>query len=394
MTLQSVGGDLVLSARPVTAEAFAPYGRLLASGDRIRLGGRSGGSAAVLVALDPKETAPRRVTSLQRFPDARRLVVALSDGAFLLVVAGAGEQPVGPAVAFRVPGGSGVVIGAGVWHAGPVPLVDGPMLEAMEVTGPAEHLDRLTTAAAFGAEGLRLMTPDEFGAPGAGLNLADEFAMTMAEDVRGRLVLGCLTLDGLAVGDSSDALRAEGERLAAELRQQWGNDLAPGEIEGLKPVRDLYRALGIDPTKTRPASEALLRRVLQGRPLSRVNNLVDAMNLCSLRTLVPFGVYDRSRITAPVVLRWGAAGEGYDGIGRGRISVEARPVLADRDGPFGNPTADSLRTAVGHGTSRALVVLYLPAGLEPEHVDRFLDAASAAVVSHCGGNEVGRRLVR
>ncbi len=159
-------------------------------------------------------------------------------------------------------------------------------------------------------------------------------------------------------------------------------------------MRDLYRALGLDPTKTRPASEALLRRVLQGRPLYRVNSLVDAMNLCSLTTLVPFGVYDRGRIVAPVMLRFGSVGEGYEGIGRGRVGVEGKPVLVDRDGPFGNPTADSLRTSVGHGTTKALVVLYLPPTVDAAHVDRFLGAASAAVVRACGGAESGRRVVR
>jgi DNA/RNA-binding domain of Phe-tRNA-synthetase-like protein len=134
--------------------------------------------------------------------------------------------------------------------------------------------------------------------------------------------------------------------------------------------------------------------VLQGRPLYRVNSLVDAMNLCSLTTLVPFGVYDRARIVAPVMLRFGSVGEGYEGIGRGRVGVEGKPVLVDRDGPFGNPTADSLRTSVGHGTTMALVVLYLPPTVDAAHVDRFLGAASAAVVRACGGAETGRRVVR
>lgn len=386
-----VGGDLVLSARPLTPEGFSPYGRVLAPGERVRVGRRS---ASVLVALEPRETRPRRVQALQRFADARRLLVPMTEAGFLLVVAGSGDAPAGPAVAFRVVAGTGVLLEAGVWHAGPVPLADGAVLEATEVVGPADRVDRTSVADAFGAESLRLMTPDEFGAPTPGLDLADEFSVTVAEGLRGRLVLGCLALDGLSVGESDDALRDEGERLVADLRTQWGSAASPGDVPGLAPVRALYRALGLDPTKTRPASEALLRRVLQGKPLYRVNNLVDAMNLCSLRTLVPFGVYDRARLSAPVVLRRGAPGEGYEGIGRGRVGVEGRPVLVDHDGPFGNPTADALRTSVGHGTSRALVVLYLPTTLDGATVDRFLDAASAAVVRHCGGREVARRVVR
>ena len=94
-----------------------------------------------------------------------------------------------------------------------------------------------------------------------------------------------------------------------------------------------------------------------------------------------------------IVLRVGNEGEGYEGIARGRIGVEGRPVLADREGAFGNPTADSLRTSVTHATSRALVVLYLPPTVERPNVERLLDATSRTVTTHCGGRESARRIV-
>jgi len=388
MSTSAVGGDLVLAARPVTAEAFAAYGRLLGPGDRVRLGDKG----SVLLALDAKEAGPRRVRTFQRFPDARRVLLGLSDAAMVLVVCGTGDAPAGPAAAFRILGGNGVVLDAGVWHAGPLPLSDGPVLEALETVGVADRLDRRSVAEVLGAEGLRILLPDEFGAPGPGLDLHDDYAVRIADGLRGRLSLGCLAFDGISVADSDEALRQDGERLAHELAAQWG-DRAPSEVPGLEPVRALYRGLGIDPTKTRPSSEALLRRVLQGKPLYRVNGLVDALNLCSLRMLVPFGAYDRARVAGPVVLRPGGPGEGFEGIGRGRIAVEGRPVLADREGPFGNPTADSLRTSVSHATTRALVVLYLPPTVEASGVAPYLDAVSATVLRHCGGVESARRVV-
>src|SRR5688572_8840155 len=209
MATPAVGGDLALSARPVTAEAFAPFGRTLAPGEHARLAGRGG----VLVSLDPREAAPRRIQSLQRFVDARRMLVAIGDGAFLLVVAGRGPAPAGPAVAFRVPGGTGVVMEPGVWHAGPILLTDGSVLEATEVPGLSDHVDRCSVAEGLGAEALRLMTPDEVGAPGASLDLADERSLTIDRALSGRVALGCLAFDGLSIGESDDGLRAEGERL-------------------------------------------------------------------------------------------------------------------------------------------------------------------------------------
>ena len=118
--------------------------------------------------------------------------------------------------------------------------------------------------------------------------------------------------------------------------------------------------MGIDPTKTRPSSEALLRRVLKGQGLYTVNTLVDALNLCSLRFLVPFGLYDLTQINPPVTLRLGREGESYAGIRKDRVNVSGRACLVDATEPFGNPTSDSERTKIVLQTTRALVVPFLP----------------------------------
>jgi len=89
---------------------------------------------------------------------------------------------------------------------------------------------------------------------------------------------------------------------------------SPGAIPGLAAARELYRAFGIDPTHTRPSSEALLRRVLQGKGLPRILNAVDLCNLCSLRFLLPIGLYDAASVAPPVALRRGRPGETYAGI--------------------------------------------------------------------------------
>src|SRR5437868_15091152 len=113
MAEAAVGGDWVLTARPATPEAVAPYGRLVWNGDRERFGG----AAPVLLAMDAREAGPLRVRHLQRYPDARRFLLSLSDASFVVVVAGSGDRPVGPAAALRVTGGVGLVVDAGGWHA-------------------------------------------------------------------------------------------------------------------------------------------------------------------------------------------------------------------------------------------------------------------------------------
>jgi DNA/RNA-binding domain of Phe-tRNA-synthetase-like protein len=141
-------------------------------------------------------------------------------------------------------------------------------------------------------------------------------------------------------------------------------------------VRTMYKRVGIDPTKRRPSSEALLRRVRKGEALPRINSMVDVCNWCSLEFQVPYGLYDAAHIQGDVVLRLGAAGESYPGIRKDDVHVEGRITLADALGPFGNPTSDSARTMVTTATTSALVVVFAPFELAPARLEGILDVTA------------------
>jgi DNA/RNA-binding domain of Phe-tRNA-synthetase-like protein len=211
-------------------------------------------------------------------------------------------------------------------------------------------------------------------------------------ELRGRVVLGVFRLDGVTVRAASEALNAEVDAFCAETRSRYGGGKS-AEVPGAEDARRLYKALGIDPTKTRPSNEALLRRALKGEPLYRINTLVDALNLSSLRYQVPFGLYDNDRIAPPVLLRKGSPGESYEGIRKGSVNVDGRPVLVDAQGPFGNPTSDSARTCISESTRSALVVAYAPAAYSQRRLDEVLDGTEACMVRHCGGTRVERRIL-
>jgi DNA/RNA-binding domain of Phe-tRNA-synthetase-like protein len=192
------------------------------------------------------------------------------------------------------------------------------------------------------------------------------------------------------VREADPALHAEVERLCATLRERYGEGKS-SEVPGAADARTLYKALGIDPTKTRPSNEALLRRALKGEALYRINTLVDALNLVSLREQLPFGLYDLDRVRPPVLLRRGAAGEGYEGIRKGLVNVEARPVLVDAEGPFGNPTSDSARTMITLAARRTLVIAYAPAGYSLARLNAVLDGTAETLTRFCGGQVTDRR---
>jgi DNA/RNA-binding domain of Phe-tRNA-synthetase-like protein len=217
-----------------------------------------------------------------------------------------------------------------------------------------------------------------------------EIDVSVTDEFSSRVRLGVFVLEGISVRDGDPALAAEVDGYCAELRARYGEGKS-AEVPGAADARTFYKAIGLDPTKTRPSNEALLRRALKGEPLYRINTLVDALNLSSLRFQLPFGLYDLDQVLPPVVLRRGASGESYEGIRKGPVHVDGRPVLVDAGGPFGNPTSDSARTMITTATTNALVVAYAPAGYSPTRLGSVLDGTSTLLQRHCGGAEVGRR---
>jgi DNA/RNA-binding domain of Phe-tRNA-synthetase-like protein len=195
----------------------------------------------------------------------------------------------------------------------------------------------------------------------------------VADDVDAIVRPGVLEFDVVAVLDRDARLddplaqAAESARSAAEA------------ADVTAAVRTMYRRVGIDPTKTRPSSEALLRRVRKGDALPRINSLVDIVNWCSLESQLPFGLYDRANIHGRVSLRLGRDGEEYAGIRKDVVHVAGRLTLADDEGPFGNPTSDSARTMVTTATTSALVVIFAPAAVSASVLERALALTSDRV---------------
>jgi DNA/RNA-binding domain of Phe-tRNA-synthetase-like protein len=158
-------------------------------------------------------------------------------------------------------------------------------------------------------------------------------------------------------------------------------------------VRTMYKQVGIDPTKTRPSNEALLRRVRKGMTLPRVNALVDVINWSSVEFQLPYGLYDLAHVAGDVTLRIGRDHEEYGGIRKDSVHVAGRLTLVDGTGPFGNPTSDSARTMVTAATRDALVVVYAPREIDRTRLTMVLDTTASRIADLCGGHETGRLIV-
>lgn len=128
-------------------------------------------------------------------------------------------------------------------------------------------------------------------------------------------------------------------------------------IPQVRGLRSVYRGLGKDPARYRGSSEALLRRIIQGKGLYKINTVVDINNLVSLETRHSVGVYDLDNVRGKILFRVGAPGEHYKGIGKEMINIEGLPVFTDEEGPFGSPTSDSERAMIKEGTHSIMMVI-------------------------------------
>jgi len=204
----------------------------------------------------------------------------------------------------------------------------------------------------------------------------------VAPDLQTIVRAGVLWLEGATVVDRDPRLNAPLAAAEAAVRTN-----PPVEVTA---VRTMYKRVGLDPTKTRPSSEALLRRVRKGDTLPRINSMVDICNWCSLEFQLPYGLYDAARIEGDVELRMGRVGESYPGIRKDDVHVEGRITLADQTGPFGNPTSDSARTMVTTATTRALLVVFAPRDVDERRLNTVIAATSARMTDYTGCMETAR----
>lgn len=147
--------------------------------------------------------------------------------------------------------------------------------------------------------------------------------------------------------------------------EEWGDKYRAGyttetikKIPGIEATRRVYRACGKDPSRYRPAAEALIRRMLQGKSLYQIDTLVDLVNLASIAYGYSIGGFDADKFVGDTLtLGVGREGEPYEGIGRGMLNIAGLPVYRDAVGGVGTPTSDNERTKMEMSTKNVFILI-------------------------------------
>lgn len=145
-----------------------------------------------------------------------------------------------------------------------------------------------------------------------------------------------------------------------QLEKEYYNKYLPEEIvkiPRLKETRDGYKLLGKDPSHTRPATEALLRRFVKGTGIYRLGDIIDLGNILSLLTNRSVCVVDYNKLKGDIIIRIGEKDEPFQAINRGSLNIYNLPVYVDNIGPFGTPTSDTDRTKVDEYTNKIFIMI-------------------------------------
>src|SRR5438874_5411884 len=204
-----------------------------------------------------------------------------------------------------------------------------------------------------------------------------------------RAALGCVTAHVKAEA-SPAALLQEMKTRENEIQKL---PFPRGVLESaqVETTRKAYKALGKDPARYRNSAEALLRRVVAGKGLPEINAVVDVINLVSVESRLPVGLYDLGHVVGDIVFRAGREGETYKGIGKYDLNLEGLPLFADTLGPHGSPTSDSERTMVTEATKRVLAIVVSFGG--PSGLDQALQRLAELLKVHTSGSSIETRIV-
>lgn len=155
----------------------------------------------------------------------------------------------------------------------------------------------------------------------------------------------------------------------------------------IKATRTAYKLCGKDPSRYRPSSEALCRRILKGADLYRINTVVDLINLISITSGYSIGGFDADKIVGDqLTLGIGREDEPFEGIGRGMLNIDGLPVYRDQIGGVGTPTSDNERTKLDEGSSHLLMIVNAYSG--PEGLSGFLSHSVSLLKQFAQANEI------
>ncbi|MCP4393323.1 MAG: hypothetical protein GY804_03505 [Alphaproteobacteria bacterium] len=213
---------------------------------------------------------------------------------------------------------------------------------------------------------------------------------TKYKDNNINVILGCIKCS-VTIKKSNDSLIKALDTQASAIENNISDNSEIYALPEIAATRAAYKAMGKDPARYRASSEALMRRIISGKDMYHINNVVETNNLISITEGFSIGAYDTSKISSDILFRTGEKNETYKAIGRGDFNLENLPLFSDDIGAFGSPTSDSERTMITDKTTNLLMVLI--SFNNNTDMKKHLSFASTTLAEHCSTTNIETQIV-
>ncbi|MFA8436301.1 MAG: B3/4 domain-containing protein [Marinifilaceae bacterium] len=217
------------------------------------------------------------------------------------------------------------------------------------------------------------------------IKIREEIALKCPE-----LTLGCISCKVETINYNPALWEFTNEKIE-EISKDISN-ASIREMETIHSSKQAYKKLGKDPNRYRPSAESLLRRIVNGKGLYQINNVVDLLNLVSITSGFSIGGYNEDKIVGQVNFGKGEANEEYEGIGRGKLNIENLPMFRDEVGAFGCPTSDSIRTQVDENCQKFLMIIISFQG--EKDLSPSIEFAKELLIKYANGKEIETRIIK
>lgn len=201
--------------------------------------------------------------------------------------------------------------------------------------------------------------------------------------------LNVLTLQ--IMGVHIQKIDLELEKFKGEVMNRVRNDYRLALIKDhptFRAYRDFFWSIKIDPTKIRPAAEALIRRILAGKKLPRINTLVDVYNLASIQSRIALATFDADKLKGNLLIRFAEEGEQFFGIGMEKpfFLKGGEIVVCDDDKLVAvYPYRDADKTKVTAKTTNIVVVVCGVPGIPKKDLKNASHIALHYIKRFCDG---------
>lgn len=175
------------------------------------------------------------------------------------------------------------------------------------------------------------------------------------------------------------------------------------KVEGLendkiaKAYRKLWWDFKIDPTKLRPSGEALIRRILLGKELYLINNVVDCFNLTSIQTGLSIGAHDIEKLTGNITIRLAKRGEKFIAIGsKGEMILNGNELIVSDDKKvldLAYSTSSCELTKITDKTKKIILTVYAPKEISVDYISECLEKLISYLVKFSNANIIERGVV-